>query len=100
MIRFQRSIRVSRGRVLEAIEWAKEITEYINSKQPNFKAKAFSSRFGDISTLVWQIDFDDLAALDKYEQFFNTDPGYWELIQKGNDFFVEGSIYDSAFDAL
>ena len=100
MIRFQRSIRISRGRALEATQWAREVSEYINGKQPNFKAQAFSSRFGDVNMIVWHIDFADLAALDKYQQSFNTDSGYWEMIKKGSDYFIEGSVYDSAFETV
>lgn len=100
MIRWQRSIRTARGKNIEAVQWAKEVTDYVNSKQPNYNAQAFSSRFGDTNMLVWQVDFQDLAELDKYQQFFNTDQGYWGLIKKAADFFIEGSIYDSVFESL
>jgi len=100
MIRFQRSIRVARGRNLEAIQWAKQVVEYLNSKQPNYKVQAFLSRFGNLGTVVWQVDFEDLAALDKYEQFFDKDPGYAELLKKSFELFIEATVYDSVFDAL
>ena len=100
MVRWQRSIRIARGKNLEAVQWAKEVTDYANSKQPNYKVQAFSSAFGDVSMLVWHADFEDLAALDKFGKFFNTDQGYLELVMKAADFFVEGSVYDSAFEAL
>ena len=100
MIRFQRSIRSARGRNLEAIEWAKEIAEYVNSKQPNYKVQAFSTRFGELGTLVWQVDLEDLAALDTFQQAIGADQGYWDLIKKGNDLFIEGTTYDSVFDPL
>ncbi len=48
MIRWQRSIRGSGARSLEAVQWAKEVTDYVNSKQPNYKLQAFSLRFGDV----------------------------------------------------
>ena len=100
MIRFQRSIQVAGGKNLEAVQWAKEVTDYLNSKQSNFKAQAFSSRFGEVNEMVWQIDFEDLAALDKYQQFFNTDQGYWEMVKKADGLFIEGTTYDSAFETL
>ena len=100
MIRWQRSIRGSGARSLEAVQWAKEVTDYVNSKQPNYKLQAFSLRFGDVNMLVWQVDFEDLAALDKYQQFFNTDQGYWEMVKKAEDLFIEGTTYDSAFETL
>lgn len=100
MIRFQRSIRSVRGRNLEAIEWAKEVAEYVNGKQPNYKVQAFSTRFGDLGTLVWQVDLEDLAALDTYQQAIGADQGYWELIKKGAELFIEGTTYDSVLDPL
>lgn len=85
MIRFQRSIRTARGKGLEAIQWAKEVTEHVNGKRPEASGQVFSPRFGDIGAIVWQADFDDLAALDNYQQFFNTDEGYWALVKEGID---------------
>ena len=100
MIRWQRSIRIARGKNLEAVQWAQEVTDYVNSKQPNYTTQVFSSRFGEVNMLVWHVDFEDLAALDKFAQFFSTDQGYLELIRKAADFFIEGSVYDSAFETL
>ncbi len=100
MIRWQRSIRAKVGKGLESVQWAKEVTDYVNSKQPNYKAQAFSSAFGDINMLVWHVDFEDLAALDKFSKSLDTDQGYLELIRKAADIFIDGSVYDSAFEAL
>ena len=100
MIRWQRSIRSAGARNLEAVQWAKEVTDYVNGKQPNYKLQAFSSRFGDVNMLVWQVDFEDLATLDKYQQFFGTDPDYWELIKKATDLFIEGTTNDTVFESL
>jgi len=100
MIRFQRTIQVAGGRNLEAVQWAKDVTNYLNGKQPDTMVQAFSSRFGDVNMMAWQIDFDDLAALDKYQQFFNTDQGYWEMIKKAEGLFIEGTTYDTAFETL
>jgi hypothetical protein len=100
MIRFQRSSRTARGKGLEARQWAKEVTEYINGKHPESNLQVFAERFGDISALVWQADFDDLSALDKYQQSFDPDEGYWALINKATDFFIEGSVVDTVIESL
>ena len=100
MIRWQRSIRSSGARNLDAVQWANEVTDYVNGKHPNYKVQAFSSRFGDVNMLVWQVDFEDLAALDKYQQSFNTDQGYWELIKKAAGLFIEGTTNDTVFESL
>ena len=100
MIRWQRSIRAKGSKFLEALQWAKEVTEYVNSKQPNYKAQAYTSAFGDVNMLVWHVDFEDLADLDKYGKFFNMDQGYQALVKKAADLFIEGSLYDSVFETL
>jgi len=99
MIRFQRSIRTARGRGLEATKWAKKVTEYINGKRPETSVQVFSTRFGDIGTIVWQVDVDDLAALDKFQQGLNADEGYWNLLKKSYDLFAEGSVHDTVFES-
>jgi len=100
MIRWQRSIRTARGRNNEAIQWAKEVTDYVNSKQPGYKVQAFSLRFGELGTLVWQADADDLAALDKFQQAIGADQGYWDLVKKSTELFIEGSLHDTVFETL
>jgi len=100
MIRFQRSIHTTRNKNLEAIQWAKEIADYVNGKQPNYKVQAFSLRFGDINTIVWQADFEDLAALDKYQQFFGADKGYWEVVSKAEGLFSGDETIDTIFETL
>lgn len=100
MVRWQRSIRAKGTKILQAIQWAKEVTDYVNGKQPDYKVQVFSSAFGDVNMLVWHADFEDLAALDKYGKFFNMDQGYQELVMKAAELFIEGSVYDSAFEAL
>jgi len=100
MIRFQRSIRVTRGNNAKAREWAKEVSDYINNKQPKSKVQAFSLRFGDMSTLVWHADFEDLASLDKFQQTLGADQGYWDLVNKATEFFIEGTTHDTVFEEV
>jgi len=100
MIRFQRLIRTARGRGLEATQWAKDITAYVNAQRPEANLQVFSLRFGDINTIVWQVDFDNLTALDQYQQFLNTNEGYWAWIRKSVDLFMEGSVDDTVLESL
>jgi len=100
MIRWQRSIRSSGARNIEAVQWAKEVTDYINNKHPDHEVQVFSARFGDVNMLVWQVDFENLAALDEYQESFTNDEGYWEKVNKTTGLFIEGSLYDSVFESL
>ena len=100
MIRFQRSGRIARGKDLQAIEWSKEVTTYLNGKFSEANLLVFSHRFGDIDTLAWQADFDGLASLDSYQRAINADKGFWELLSKATEFFIEGSFFDTVFETL
>jgi len=100
MVRFERSARIARGKLLEARQWAQEIADYANKNHPEGKLQAFSERFGNIGKLLWQVDFDDLAALDQYNTSFTNDQGYWALVNKGTDLLVEDSVMDTVYETL
>ncbi len=100
MVRFERSGRIARGKLLEARQWAQEVTNYVNECHPEVTLQAFSQRFGNIGKVSWQADFDSLDALDKYQRSFDTDKGYWALVEKSTEFFVEDSFEDAIFETL
>lgn len=100
MVRFERSARVARGKLQAARQWAQEVTDYANNNHPEGKLQVFSKRFGNLGSLSWQADFDDLAALDRYQNSFDTDQGYWALLTKGTEFFIEDSLNDTIYETL
>ena len=100
MVRFERSARVARGKLLEARKWAQEIADYTNKNHPEGKLQAFSERYGNIGKLLWQADFDNLAMLDQYQASFDSDQGYWALVNKGTDLLVEDSVMDTVYETL
>ena len=100
MVRFERSARVARGKLLEARQWAQEVTDYINKVHPEMKFQVFSERLGNIGKLSWQADFDDLATLDHYQASFDSDQEYWALVNKGTELLIEDSVRDTAYETL
>ncbi len=68
MIRCERTAIASGINTLKAIQWAKEITEFINKKHPQIKLQAFSGRFAPYGTIYWAADCEDLAALPPLDQ--------------------------------
>jgi hypothetical protein len=100
MLRFERSARIARGKLLEARQWAQEVTDYANKNHPEGKLQVFSERFGNIGKLCWQADFDDLAALDRYQASFGSDQGYWALVNKSAELLVEDSVRDTVYETL
>ena len=100
MIRFQRSIRSASNNAAGAIEWAREVTTFLNGIYAKNNVQLFAHRFGDVSTIVWEVDFDTLASLDDYQHTLNADEEYWAVVAKSVDLFVEGSVYDIVLEAL
>jgi len=100
MIRFHRSIQSARSNAGAAITWAKEVTDYLNGKYTGTNVQVFAQRFGDVSTIVWEADFDTLASLDDYQHSLNTNEEYWALVAKSEGVFVEGSVYDTVLESL
>jgi hypothetical protein len=100
MVRFERSARVAQGKLREARQWAQEVTEYANKNHPDAKLHVFSQRFGNIGRVSWQADFDSLDALDKYQQSFDKDKGYWALVNQSTKLFVENTFEDTVFETL
>jgi len=76
------------------------VTTDLNRKFGETNLQAFAQRFGDISTIVWQADFDSLASLNDYQQSVDGDKGYWDLVDKADGRFAEGSINDAVFESL
>jgi hypothetical protein len=100
MIRFQRSLRAVGGKGREATAWAQEVTTYLNGKFGETHFQVFTQRFGDINTISWQANFDSLASLENYQQAINGDQGYWDLVDKIDGLFLDGTLNDTVFEAL
>ena len=96
MIRFQRSMQLKGGR--HGMRWAKELTDYINMAHGKPSFQLLRSRFGNVSTVYWIADFKDLGVLDAWQQKMGADPGYRELVNKGIDIVIDGSINDIIFE--
>jgi hypothetical protein len=98
MIRFERTMRVRVGK--HATNWAKEIANYLDTVHGNPQIRLFRSRFGNISTLHWIADFDDLAALEAWQRKVGADAGYRELIKKSFDIVIDGSVEDTVLESF
>ena len=98
MIRFQRTMRVRRGR--QATRWAKELANYMETVHGKPSLQLFSSRFGNVSTLYWFADFEDLAALEAWQRKVGADASYRELVKKSFDIVIDGSVEDTVLESI
>lgn len=95
MIRFQRSARAKGSTALEAVQFAKEVAEYINTKYAPVSVQVYSELFGDLNTIYWYVDYKDLATIESINAQLLADQGYWAILGKATDLFIEGSLHDT-----
>ena len=98
MIRLQRTMQVRRGN--QAMKWARELTDYVNTTHGKPQMALFRSRFGNLSTIYWVGDFEDLATLEAWQQRVGADKSYLELVKKSFVFVIPGSVEDRILEAV
>jgi hypothetical protein len=99
MIRWTRSARIVPGKFMEAIQWAKEVAEFI-SKKYGVQTTVYIDSFGEYGKIRWFADHADLATLEKFGKQFLADPEYWQIISRGPDLLVPDSIFDTVMSAI
>jgi hypothetical protein len=97
MIRFQRTMKVKRGQ--QSTKWAKAVLDYTNAVHEK-TFQLFRSRFGNLSTIYWIADFEDLATLEAWQQKVGADPNYRALIKKAFDIIIPGTVEDTILESL
>lgn len=94
MIRHQRSGRAKAGKAWDVVQFAKEIADFVNTKYAPVSVQVYSELFGDLNTIYWQTDYDDLATLEEINSKLTSDPDYQVIARKGSDIFIEGTLQD------
>jgi len=90
MVRNVKSADPKLGMFPEAAQWAKEIAAYVKDKF-QVEIQLFADSLG---TIYWVSDYADYAAYGTVRSQIVSDEGYWEMIKKARDLFVEGSVKD------
>jgi hypothetical protein len=99
MVRWTRSAQIASGKGTQAIQWAKEITEWANKKY-NLQMKVYLDYFGEVGTIRWFVDYENLAALEKVGDPILVDPEYWQRVNQAADLLIEGSSFDTVMRAI
>ncbi len=95
MIRWTRSLRISSGKYnQQAMQWAKEINEFVNKKY-KIQASVYMDILGESGTIRWFCDYADLATLEKVTDQIVKDQEYWQKVNQGSDFIMQGSVHDT-----
>ncbi len=91
-------MKLRRGK--KAVQWAKELTDYMKAVHGTTSLQLFKARFGNVSAIVWVADFQDLPALEAWQLKVGADKGYRELVKKSFDFVIDGSVEDTILEAV
>ncbi len=85
--------------MLQAMQWGKEIAEYVNNKY-RIQVSVYMDSFGEFGTIRWFCDYEDLAALERLGNQLNTDQEYWEKLKKAVELLTPGSVFDTVMRAI
>jgi hypothetical protein len=99
MIRWTRSARIAAGKNLQAMQWAKEIAEFMNKKY-KVQMSVYSDIFGEVGTIRWFGDQADLAAWEKVINQVRVDKEYLQKLSQATDLFIQGSVFDTVMQAI
>ena len=99
MIRWTRSARITPGKFMETIKWAKDIAEFINKKYGS-QVTVYLDSFGEFGTIRWFADSADLASLEKLQHQLNADHEYLQKVLQGADLVMPGSVFDTVMRAI
>ena len=94
-VRVHRTARISDGMIQQAFQFAREITEYINTKYPQISVQVYTEAFGAVGTIHWFVDYKDLATVEHITGQLFSDQGYLAILGKAPGLFIEGSVHDT-----
>ncbi len=93
MIRFTRHATLKNASyVPKALGWATEFNAYFND---NYDVELhFGMELFGANRLFWYADVDEVATLEEINMKIMQDTDYWGMIEKGKEFWVDGSLQD------
>ena len=91
MIRWMSIVRLSAGKGVPAMQWAKEMVEFAKKYEGAPPVHVFLDSFGDMGTIRFYADYDDLVAFELVSNQLVADEDYWKKIEEAKDLFIDGS---------
>jgi hypothetical protein len=93
MIAFYRSASIAQGKMGSAIAFAKEISAYIKNKNKTEILVALPVG-GNPNRIGWSTQYENLGDMESKLNQLMADPKYMEMVAKGSDNFIAGSVRD------
>ncbi len=82
-----------------AMAFAVDITNYIKGKHNN-TISCWARVGGPVGEIVWQTEFPDMAALQKFQEAIQADQQYWAKVKAAEGLFDTGSMLDGVWNQL
>jgi len=99
VIRWTRSGQVAHPKYVQAMQWAKEITEFATKKY-KIQWSVYIETFGQVGTIRWFSDYADLAAFEKVRNQLLADQEYWQIVNRSTELFIQGSFFDTVMQSI
>ena len=95
MIRALRAVSVQSGKARQAVQWAKEVAEWVNTHQPGHDVRVFRELFGRSGTIYWTSESEDLATIERLTAEREDDPEWQALMERAAGLFAPGTLRDT-----
>ena len=95
MVRWMRKARVAPGKFIEAMGFATEIAQYVKKFEGLPPVHVFIDSFGDMTTLRWVVDYEDLGAMEKVNTQLMADMEYLKKVDSSSHVFIPGTVKDT-----
>jgi hypothetical protein len=99
MIAFYRNATIASGKVGSAIAFAKQIAAYVKDKH-GIELSIAMPVAGNPNRIGWAARYDNLGAFETKMNALVTDPGYMEMVAKGSENFIAGTVHDEIWRTL
>ena len=94
MYRFIRTATVKNSAYTpQAMGFATELTGWMNKKY-DVNLIVGTELFGELR-IHWHFDTPNLATIDEFNNRLIVDKEYWTWLEKGREYWVEGSVHDT-----
>jgi hypothetical protein len=86
---------IAPGKFAEALQFATEMSEFSKKYEG-----IFLDGFGEVGTIRWFVDYENLASLEKIMDQIYADPDWFKKISEAKDLFIEGKTHDLVMRSL
>jgi hypothetical protein len=99
MIHLHRSATIAPGKMREAVGWSIEVANHVKAVigLPVEVVMPIGGNFFDIG---WQVQYDDLQALDQASRKLMSDDRYLDMLRDAGPLFVAGSTHEELWQTV